>query len=901
MADASYAAQVTANGAVTPCDSFEQAMDLAQQAEGTATVTLLADVALDTSGYEMSQGTVVLQGGAHTLMTGTGLGLLISGGSLTTAELNVTGRQTGITLPPGSSGQLTISDGNIGMVEVYDGSLTVNGGEISLLSTRGGSTLLTGGHVEMIMSNGGKVERKGGTIESSGGDTPIAYPVDSVSATGDNRLSVGGGIQLTAVHTPNVAGGTYATSWSSGDESVATVDSNGRVIGAKPGTTVITITVNGTTGTFQVTVGAALTVDKTLLAELIEQARSVTLDDYTEESSAALSEALALAESVHGSVDATQEQVDAAAGSLQTKLNALVPKRKTISFTGTPQVRTTKTYDGSTLLYEGIVPENGYTGVADGDQVSVRVRADLDDAEPGDGKGYLVSYQLAGRDAGKYRLVDEGRHGSDGIVRKRPLAIQGLALESKTYDGDPYANVTSQGSLSNLVDADKGRIRLSAIASVRLDSADAGERLADVPFTVSLPDGMTATQFAGRYSFDEAKYDFSLIDFFGSTIPKVVVRNVPATIRKRALTVTVHDQSIREGEGVDGSAFTVEGLLDGHRISLRLKADGDSITAEDVEIVDGASTFTQNYDITTVDGMLTVHGMHTVTFDSMGGGKVKPIRVEDDGLAAEPTAPVRAGHTFQGWWTEETGGRQWDFAKDTVTGDMTLWARWKKNDVVPPTRPVYQGIQVTGKPDKLEYEAGDTFDPSGLKVGEYWSDGSTRTIDPDEYTVSGFDSSKPGEVTVTVTLKRDKRHTASFVIVVRAGRVDVHRLYNMGTGEHFYTANAVERDHLVAVGWRYEGVAFTMGTHGTPVHRLYAANGNRLHMYTTSKTELDTLLAAGWRYEGVAWHEPKDGGTKVHRLYNKRNGDHLHTVNPVERQALVKAGWRYEGVGLTAR
>ena len=35
---------------------------------------------------------------------------------------------------------------------------------------------------------------------------------------------------------------------------------------------------------------------------------------------------------------------------------------------------------------------------------------------------------------------------------------------------------------------------------------------------------------------------------------------------------------------------------------------------------------------------------------------------------------------------------------------------------------------------------------------------------------------------------------------------EMYRLYNPNSGEHFYTADASERDHLVDVGWNYEGI-----------------------------------------------------------------------------------------------
>ena len=41
-----------------------------------------------------------------------------------------------------------------------------------------------------------------------------------------------------------------------------------------------------------------------------------------------------------------------------------------------------------------------------------------------------------------------------------------------------------------------------------------------------------------------------------------------------------------------------------------------------------------------------------------------------------------------------------------------------------------------------------------------------------------------------------------------AGIVPMFRLYNPNAGDHHYTMNKAERDMLVRVGWRAEGVAW---------------------------------------------------------------------------------------------
>ena len=70
-----------------------------------------------------------------------------------------------------------------------------------------------------------------------------------------------------------------------------------------------------------------------------------------------------------------------------------------------------------------------------------------------------------------------------------------------------------------------------------------------------------------------------------------------------------------------------------------------------------------------------------VAFDAQGGSYVAPRYVAKNKMVSEPAAPTRDGYTFLGWYTAE--GEKWDFAKDVVTADMTLYAKWVKNAVNP--------------------------------------------------------------------------------------------------------------------------------------------------------------------------------------------------------------------------
>ncbi|MDO4623482.1 MAG: L,D-transpeptidase family protein, partial [Eubacteriales bacterium] len=133
----------------------------------------------------------------------------------------------------------------------------------------------------------------------------------------------------------------------------------------------------------------------------------------------------------------------------------------------------------------------------------------------------------------------------------------------------------------------------------------------------------------------------------------------------------------------------------------------------------------------------------------------------------------------------------------------------------------------------------------------------------------------------------------------KVGKVEMYRLYNKNTGEHFYTGNLVERDNLSYLGWTYEGVGWIApSTSKTPVYRLYNKNAGD-HIYTTSAVERDTLVGAGWTYEMIAWYSADGGINPVYRQYNPnaQTGTHNFTIDGNEDKSLGNAGWKREGIG----
>ncbi len=129
--------------------------------------------------------------------------------------------------------------------------------------------------------------------------------------------------------------------------------------------------------------------------------------------------------------------------------------------------------------------------------------------------------------------------------------------------------------------------------------------------------------------------------------------------------------------------------------------------------------------------------------------------------------------------------------------------------------------------------------------------------------------------------------------------VAMYRIYNPNSGEHFYTSSTEERDHLVSLGWNYEGVGWNApSSSNTPVYRLYNGNAGE-HHYTMSADERDNLVRLGWKYEGIGWYSDDSRRVAVYRQYNPYAfaNNHNYTPSLDEHNWLIGLGWKNEGIG----
>ncbi|WP_424447369.1 peptidoglycan DD-metalloendopeptidase family protein [Microbacterium arborescens] len=154
--------------------------------------------------------------------------------------------------------------------------------------------------------------------------------------------------------------------------------------------------------------------------------------------------------------------------------------------------------------------------------------------------------------------------------------------------------------------------------------------------------------------------------------------------------------------------------------------------------------------------------------------------------------------------------------------------------------------------------------------------------------------------------------TAPLPVTSATDATPVYRFWSASNDKHFWTADAAERDNVVARWphiWTLEGPAysaFTSPAPGTvPLYRFW----NRLldgHFYTANTAERDDVIARWsdtWKYEGVAFYvypvgSAAAGTVTVARFLNRQRGHHFYTADAAERDTVIARWphiWYYEG------
>lgn len=77
--------------------------------------------------------------------------------------------------------------------------------------------------------------------------------------------------------------------------------------------------------------------------------------------------------------------------------------------------------------------------------------------------------------------------------------------------------------------------------------------------------------------------------------------------------------------------------------------------------------------------------LYTIDFETKGGTSIPSQTVEEGHLASLTKSPKKDGHSFLGWYLDEEGTRKFEY-KNPIQGNMTLYAKWRVNKLLPEIR-----------------------------------------------------------------------------------------------------------------------------------------------------------------------------------------------------------------------
>ena len=69
---------------------------------------------------------------------------------------------------------------------------------------------------------------------------------------------------------------------------------------------------------------------------------------------------------------------------------------------------------------------------------------------------------------------------------------------------------------------------------------------------------------------------------------------------------------------------------------------------------------------------------YKVKFDAKGGSKVSAKKAWPQQKVSKPGNPKRKGYQFAGWYSNKNCTQKWNFDRDVVSGNITLYAKWTK-------------------------------------------------------------------------------------------------------------------------------------------------------------------------------------------------------------------------------
>lgn len=265
---------------------------------------------------------------------------------------------------------------------------------------------------------------------------------------------------------------------------------------------------------------------------------------------------------------------------------------------------------------------------------------------------------------------------------------------------------------------------------------------------------------------------------------------------------------------------------------------------------------------------------YTVTFDSKGGSAVEAAAIKYEEKITKPSDPTKAGYTFAGWYKETACENVWEFDKDVVSDETTLYAKWTAN-------------RYTALFDKNE---GDTVSPASIEKDYLEELGTLPTATRTGYSFAGWFTAATGGNQITDKTKMPldgttyyaqwtiNQYTVKFDGNGGSNGTDITADYD----SELATLPTSSRAGYTFAGWYTEKIGGTKVETTTKVPAkdvtYYAhwtinqytvkfdgnggSNGTEITAdYDSELGTLPTSTREGYTFEG--WYTEKTGGTKI--------------------------------------
>ena len=240
------------------------------------------------------------------------------------------------------------------------------------------------------------------------------------------------------------------------------------------------------------------------------------------------------------------------------------------------------------------------------------------------------------------------------------------------------------------------------------------------------------------------------------------------------------------------------------------------------------------------DGNLVVHAQwtqdpFTVTYEEHGGTTVPDSEFVSGGTITLPPRPTRAGYTFDGWFTAQTGGTKYDPTFSPPDGNLVVHAQWTQVSANTLFTVTYEEHGGTAVPDATFVSGGTVTLPAAPTRAGYTFDGwfteetdGTRfnsTFSPTDENVVVHAQWTP--IPYTVTFEEHGGTTVIDVVFFSGGTVTLpadptragytfNGWFSAQTGGTMYNSTFSPPDGNIVIHAQWTAVAVVSGPSPTP-------------------------------------------------------------------------------------